>query len=97
MEFLPENVKENVKSKDHWFRGLYLVLFFFIIYMVVFILFFVGVFQFVMNLFFNKSNKHLLYFGQSLGLYYHDMIQYVTYNSAKKPFPFSPWPNTRDK
>ncbi|MGE3320185.1 MAG: DUF4389 domain-containing protein [Candidatus Berkiella sp.] len=97
MDFLPENVKNSVKSKDHWIRGLYLVLFFFILYMVVFLLFFVGIFQFVTNLFMNKSNKHLLTFGQSLGYYYHDMIQYVTYNSAKKPFPFSPWPSSHDK
>lgn len=97
MEKLPENVKNNLKSKDQWIRGFYLVLFFFIIYAGVFLLFFIGVFQLVMNLLTNKSNKHLLTFGHSLSLYYHDMIQYVTYNSARKPFPFSPWPNGSDK
>lgn len=97
MDRLPENVKNNLKSKDQWIRGFYLVLFFFIIYAAVFLLFFVGVFQLVMNLLMNKSNKHLLVFGHSLSLYYHDMIQYITYNSARKPFPFSPWPNGSDK
>lgn len=97
MEMLPENVKNNVKSKDHWIRGFYLVFFFFILYGAIFLLFFVGIFQFAMNLLFNKSNKHLLTFGHSLSLYYHDMVQYVTYNSARKPFPFSPWPNGNEK
>lgn len=78
--------------KEIWFRGLFIVLFFFISYIAAFVLFFVVMFQFFFNLITKKSNEYLLQFGQTLCAYFYEIFNFITYNSDQKPFPFKSWP-----
>ncbi|MFI4937889.1 MAG: DUF4389 domain-containing protein [Candidatus Berkiellales bacterium] len=91
-----KRVLSKLGSKNRWFRGLYILLFIFICYIVAFVGFFVILFQFVVNLIFNKSNEHLQRFGHSLGVYAYEVISFLTYNTEQMPFPFNAWPSENE-
>jgi hypothetical protein len=86
--------KTDLGVKEKWFRGLYIVLFFFIGYIVGCLITLISVFQFVCNLILKDTNKYLLDFSKNLNLYFYQILGYVTYNTEQKPYPFSPWPNS---
>ncbi len=80
-------------SMDRGLRGLYIILFLFIGYLLYFLIFALTIFQFIYTLILKQPNTHILKFGQSLGAYAYEIIRFITYNSDKKPFPFDAWPN----
>ena len=89
---MDENLKENVTSQGIWIRGLYMLLFA-LIYSIAEIVFTaVAVFQFLTALVTGRPNELLLNFGQSLSTYIYQTIQFFTFNSDEKPYPFAPWP-----
>jgi len=51
------------------------------------------VFQFLVTLFTGKANEPLLKLGTNLSTYFYQIIQFQTFNTEEKPFPFSPWPD----
>ncbi len=53
----------------------------------------VAILQFLFKLTTGDENRQLKIFGQSLSLFFFQTMQFLTFNSEKKPFPFSPWPN----
>lgn len=77
---------------DRLIRGLYIVLFLVIGYFSVFVVLLIAILQFLANLIFRKSNDYLLQFGRALSMYASEVIDYITYVSDVKPFPFKPWP-----
>lgn len=85
-------IKENVKRRDTWIRGLYMLLFLVIYSLAEIIIAAVVVFQFVSKIITGNANQRLLNFGQSLSTYIYQTMRYFTYNSEDKPFPFGQWP-----
>jgi hypothetical protein len=50
--------------------------------------------QFLYVLFTTETNKQLREFGHSLALFTCESIDFLTYNSESKPFPFdNEWPS----
>ena len=47
--------------------------------------------QVLVLLFTGEKNQRLLRFGSMLGLYAYRMLQFLTFNSDEKPFPFADW------
>lgn len=93
-----EKIPEQSNTKSIWIKGLYLLFFLLIGYLVGVITFFIVIVQFIFNAILKKPNEQLQDFGQSLGMYFHDIILFVTYNSDEMPFPFKKWPaRTRTK
>lgn len=88
-----EESSQKLGSKAQWIRGLYILLFFVISYIMIFVTFFTVVFQFILNLISKKSNEHLLNFGQTLSVYAFEIVNFITYNTEQMPFPFKAWPN----
>ncbi len=87
-------MKENVKRREPWIRGLYMLLFL-VIYSVAEIVFAaVVVFQFISSVITGNTNQRLLEFGQSLSTYLYQTLKYFSYNTEEKPFPFAPWPES---
>lgn len=89
------NESQVTTTNAPWIRGLYIVMYFVIFYILWMVLVAVAVLQFLSSVFFKTPNKNLENFGQSLSIYVHDIIQYVTYNTEKKPYPFANWPTTK--
>ncbi|MDT8316755.1 MAG: DUF4389 domain-containing protein [bacterium] len=89
---MDENMKGNIMSQGIWIRGIYMLLFA-LIYSIAEIVFTaVAVFQFLTALVTGRPNELLLNFGQSLSTYIYQTVQFFTFNSDEKPYPFSPWP-----
>lgn len=87
-----DKLKENMTSKNTWIRGFYMLLFALIYGVAKILVAAVAVFQFFSTLFTGKTNENILTFGQSLGTFIYQIIQFFTFNSEEKPYPFSPWP-----
>ena len=91
-----EEIKQRIQKRENWQRGLFM-LFFMFIYgfsnsLIICILFF----QFATLILTGKTNEFLLGFSQSLSIYIHQIINFLTFNSEQHPFPFSTWPNASD-
>lgn len=94
MNTLEENTP--IKSKGTWQRGLYMLLFAFLISIARFVAFAVIILQFLFVLFSGTTNTHLLSFGKSLSTYTYQVMLFLTFNSEQHPYPMSEWPGKDD-
>jgi len=90
---MAEDVKENVKIRLAWLRLFFILVFALIYYVTSFVLAVTVVVQFGFVLLGGRANRQLQRFGRSLGRYLDEMVQYTTYNSDRRPFPFSDFPS----
>ena len=89
--------KEKLLNKSKWLRGLFMLVFLVIIYIVTWLIILIAGFQFIWNLFAETTNEPLKNFAQKLGNYFHSIINFLTFNTEVKPFPFTPWPEELKK
>ena len=75
-----------------WQRGIYMLLFGFLLGVAKFVVFTVVVLQFLFVLFTGSPNAQLLLLGQSLSSYLYQIVLFLTFNSEGRPYPFSDWP-----
>lgn len=75
-----------------WRRGLYMLLFMFLLGVAKFLAFAVILFQFVNVLLTTRTNQNLLRFGNSLSIYHYQVMLFLTYNSEEHPYPIGSWP-----
>lgn len=82
----------NVTAKDTWIRGLYM-LFFAVVYSVTeIVLALIVIFQFIHLLFTRDVNGRLTTFSHELAAFIYQILQFVTFNTDDKPYPFAAWP-----
>jgi hypothetical protein len=89
---MEHEMKQRLTSKNLWSRALFMVLFAIAYSLVEIILILLVVVQFFIVLLTARANEPLLKFGTNLGRYIYQIIQFQTFNSEAKPFPFSDWP-----
>ena len=87
-----EKLKEKLLVKDKWLRGLFMVFFIIIKYLVAWLIVLIALFQFVVDLLMGKPNDKLLEFTKHLNTYLLQIVNFLTFNSESKPFPFTNWP-----
>lgn len=80
------------KNKNVWLRGLFMLLFIFLMGVAKLLTLVVVVLQFLAVLFSGEADKNLLIFGKSLSVYQYQIALYLTYNSEERPFPVTDWP-----
>ena len=83
--------KKN-RYKNDLTRGLFMILFLVISRFVSIGVLMIAVFQFLCTLIGGKPNDNAMRFGKDLSFYEAKIIQFLSYNVEKKPWPFSPWP-----
>ena len=89
----PPDIEANLKSRSTWMRLLFMIVCVAIYTVTRGIVFAVVVLQFFWTLFTSKPNGKLTGFGHSLGLYTCEIIDYLTYYTDQRPFPFErDWP-----
>jgi len=76
-----------------WQRGLYMLLFAFLLGVAKFVVFTVVILQFLIVLLTEAPNAQLLQLGESLSAYIYQIMLFLTFNSEKRPYPFSDWPS----
>lgn len=87
------NLIHNIKSISTWQR-----LFFVLLYLVVACIIVEAVFVTVVVLqcgfllLSGKKNDNLLQFANSVLRYYVQVLEYLSFKSDDRPFPFKPWP-----
>lgn len=75
-----------------WRRGMFILLFAVVYQVAKIVIFFAVVFQFLCILISGKRNGQVLELGQGLSTYVYEILLFMTFNSERRPFPFSPWP-----
>jgi len=86
-----ESNDEQVGGSSIWIRGLYMLLFFIIARLAEFVVEIIALIQFVLKAATKNTNENLTKFGHQLSQYLYDIVQFQTFNSEEKPFPFKPW------
>jgi hypothetical protein len=86
-----DNVKENLKDNSSWMRILYTLLFVIIFNLVEILIAAVVIFQLIVLLVTGNKNERLVGFGATLAQYAYRIIQYLTFNTDDRPFPFADW------
>lgn len=85
-------IKENLKNKSNWMRGLYILLFAILYSIAEIVLWAIVLFQFGSQLITARPNNRLLGFSRGLNAYIYQIIQFISYRSEEKPYPFADWP-----
>jgi hypothetical protein len=88
-----DKIKTNVLSPDHWIRLFFMILFGFVLQVASVVVGVVVLLQFLFALLTGSDNDNLRTFGASLTRYIADTLEFLTYNSEDKPFPFADWPD----
>lgn len=85
-------VREHLSDKHAWLRLLYMILFGIAFEVVKFVTFFVAAVQILFKLFTGDVQPRLSGFGASLALFLRQVVDFLTFRSDARPFPWSPWP-----
>lgn len=79
-------------ENNPWTRALFMLLLGMLYSLAGTVLLVVAVTQFVFLILGGAPNARLTAFGRSLGEYVRQIADFQTFNTEKKPFPFSDWP-----
>jgi len=84
---------DATSANNIWIRALFMILFGLLYSLAGTVVIVVAVFQFVITLLGGTPNPRLLAFGRSLAVYIQQLVQFQTFNTEQKPFPFMDWPS----
>lgn len=87
-----DELKSNLLSPQHWLRLIFMLLFVVVLYIAGTVIGVLVALQFLFALITGKDNANLRTLGGSISTYIFQSLQFLTYNSEEKPFPFSDWP-----
>lgn len=90
---MTQHGNETSTENNIWLRGVFMILFGILYSLAGTVLFVVAVLQFILVLLGSAPNTRLLTFGRSLGSYVQQIVNFQTFNTEEKPFPFSDWPS----
>ena len=74
---------------DELIRGVFMLLFFVAARLVSVLVVFIALFQFLCALIVRKPNNNARRFGKGLSCYLAEIILFLSYNTERKPWPFS--------
>ena len=89
-------LKVRLLSTEHWLRFVFMVLFAVVAGVASYVVAVLIVIQFLFALVTGTGETRLKAFGGSLSKYLFQILQYLTYNSEEKPFPFNDWPEAEE-
>jgi hypothetical protein len=88
-------LEQNVKQKSTWVRLFFMIVFAFLYGLSRLVIGAVVVIQFFYVLLTGETKEQLKTFGHSLAIYSYEIIDYLTFNTDDKPFPFEgSWPTS---
>ena len=89
---MDEKIVNNLKSESRWLRLIFMILFAALGYLAILVILVLACVQAIAGFITGSPNTRLLEFSSSLNQFTYQCIQFLTYNSEEKPFPFSDWP-----
>lgn len=94
---MENNLKEKLMVKSKWLRAAFMLFFILIKYLVSWLILLIAIFQFVVDIITGSPNDKLLGFTRHLNTYLLQVVNFITFNSDIKPFPFANWPGEENK
>lgn len=92
-----EGIVDNIKERSVWIRILFMIGFAIAAYIIIVPLILVlTIAQALFTLITGQGNANLRYFAATLALYVNQLIEFLTYLSEVKPYPFSELPEVED-
>jgi hypothetical protein len=89
-------IEEHLKARSTWLRLLFMLVMAVCYAVTRLVVIVVVVLQFLHVLFTGQTNPRLKDLGLSLARYVYQILEYLTFNSEVRPFPFdSEWPASR--
>lgn len=85
-------VRKHLSDKQAWLRLLYMVLFGIAFEVAKFVTFFVAAVQILFKLFTGGVQPRLSGFGASLAVFLRQTVDFMTFRSEVRPYPWSAWP-----
>ena len=90
---MKEATRQRLVSSNIWTRALYMVLYMIAYSIAEAIIVLLAIFQFLSVLISGRANEPLLEFGKNLSVFIYEVLEFQTFNTEIRPFPFSPWPD----
>lgn len=94
---MSDDIVENLKEPSQWLRIAFMFALAVALYVAGVVLTLLTIAQAVFSLLTGKDNENLRALGKDLSTYVHQILEFLTYNSELKPFPFSPYPGAEDQ
>jgi hypothetical protein len=92
-----DEIVDNLREPSVWLRVLFMLAFAILLYVIIVpVIFVLAIAQALFSILGGDSNANLERFGHALSKYMYQLIQFLTYNSDEKPFPFSDFPSSDD-
>ena len=88
-----ESLKENFVQQGKWLRLLWMIGFSFIYSISLWVLWLIVTVQFLFVLLTNSPNENILRAASGFRNYMVQILDFITYRSEDKPFPFSDFPS----
>jgi hypothetical protein len=90
---MKESTRLNITRTDIWTRGLYMLLLMLAYNLAEAAIVLTAIFQFFCALITGTVNEPLLQFSKNATVYIKQVLEFLTFNSEERPFPFSAWPD----
>ena len=90
---MDEKIVNNLKSESRWLRLFFMILYATLGYLAILVAVFTACFQTFLGFITGGPNSQLKEFSAGLNQFIFQSVQFLTYNSEEKPFPFSDWPS----
>jgi hypothetical protein len=91
-----EEWKDNFLKQGKWIRFFWMVSFSFVYYLSMTVLWLIVFFQFLFVLITDKRSENISHVSLGFRNYMVQILDYLTYHSEEKPFPFSDFPKGQD-
>ena len=91
-DHLADDIVDNLSRPAHWIRIAYMIALLVAVYIASIVVAVVVLAQALFTLLTGNANPNLRSFGSSMGIYVKQILDFLTYNTEEKPFPFAPFP-----
>lgn len=90
---MEDQTREHLVNGNIWLRGLHMLLMAVAYNVVEAMIALIAVFQFFSALLTGRVNEPLLKFAKNGSIYIQEVLEFLTFNSEIRPFPFTSWPD----
>lgn len=88
-----DQIVDNLRQPSSWIRVLFMVGFAILLYVIIApVIFVLMIVQALFVLITGEYNANLKYFGAAMAQYVLEILLFISYNSERRPFPFSDFP-----
>lgn len=93
-----EDVVGNLRKPSAWLRVIFMLAFAAFLYLIIApVILVLMVVQVLFVVITGQGNKNLRFLGSALTVYVSQILEFITYNSETKPFPFSDFPGASEQ